>query len=116
MLVEAERETTAITPGRCQAGVVADDFGVAWSVEFVGAGSGDADSSEGEHDGSRRVDPDDLMIELIADQRVSLLQADGAGRVGIGDAAGSRAGDVFKNVRTIRIDFDDPVVERVGDQ
>ena len=93
MLVEA-----ATTLGPCQAGVVADDFGVVWSVEFVGAGAGDTDGSEGEHDGSRRVDLDDLMVELIADQRVSPLQADGARRIGVGDTAGSRAGDVFKNV------------------
>ncbi len=56
------------------------------------------------------------MIELVADQRVPLLQPDGARRVGVGDAPGSRAGHVFKNIRTIRIDCDDPVVERVRNQ
>ena len=78
----AEGETIAAAAAvafrRGQARVVVYHFRITRSIEFVGAVAGHANGSEGEDDCSRRVNFDDLVIELITDEDVAgFPQSDG---------------------------------------
>src|SRR5690348_6229892 len=71
-----------------QAGVVANDLGVVGRVEPVESVPVGLDLALREDDLLGRVDLDDLVVELVADQDVAALEHDGPGGQWHGHAAG----------------------------
>lgn len=99
---------------RRQARVVSDDLSVIRGIELIRAAAGNAERSNCPHHVAIRVDFDDHIVELAADQRVAVLETNSPSRQG--RRAAAIVGQVLEHDVEGRVDFDDPVVVGIRNQ
>jgi len=112
--------TVLVVKGRSDARVVADHVCAVWPIhalgDVLGAETWLVNITVAGDNVARRIDLDYLVIELIADQRVAICQADRAGWEGHRIAARADIGEEVPEVGPGFIGFDDAAVGGVGDE
>jgi len=109
-----------VVNGRSDARIVADHVCAVWPIHALGdvlrAETWLVNITIAGDNVARRIDRDYLVIELIADQRVAICQADRAGWEGHWITARADIGEEVPEVGPSFIGFDDAAVVGVGDE
>jgi len=112
--------TVLVGKGRSDARVVADHICAVWPIhtlrDVLGAETWLVNITVAGDNVARRIDPDHLVIELIADQRVAIFQADRSGWEGHRVAAWAGISEEVPEVGSGFIGFDDTAIGGVGDE